>query len=399
MSRCTRARTRCARCASLGGAINFVTPSGRDAPLAAFSLDLGSFGFARAQAQRRRRQRTVGRLHHRLVPTRRRLSRPQRGHSFRGSGNIGYQITPDIETRFYLNGNSMRQRIPGAVTKFSALTSPQTAPPSTSPTTSSATSTTVRLANKTTRAFRRYDHRGRRIRGRPAPDASDLPVDRLQYEDYGAFGRVTDDRASAACATASSPASTCTTGGSTTGSSSTARGRKGALLSSSIDRWQEHRRLCRGFAVRAAERRRHRRHAIHPRDPQPAGPVPVQRRPVGATEFNLWSPRAGLLWDIDPTWQAFANVSRSAEIPSFGENSASQRRASLNDPAADARPPTRSARADGGPMSSGISALSRRYHRRVPVPDNRTRTATATSSTPTEPFHQGVEAALGVAVR
>ena len=39
------------------------------------------------------------------------------------------------------------------------------------------------------------------------------------------------------------------------------------------------------------------------------------------TEFNLWSPRAGLLWDIDPTWQAFANISRSAEIPSFGESS------------------------------------------------------------------------------
>jgi iron complex outermembrane recepter protein len=37
--------------ASLGGAINFVTPSGRDAPLAAFSLDLGSFGFARTQSQ------------------------------------------------------------------------------------------------------------------------------------------------------------------------------------------------------------------------------------------------------------------------------------------------------------------------------------------------------------
>ncbi|MFX6230748.1 TonB-dependent receptor, partial [Acinetobacter baumannii] len=39
----------------------------------------------------------------------------------------------------------------------------------------------------------------------------------------------------------------------------------------------------------------------------------------GSTEFNLWSPKAGLLWNIDPTWQAFANISRSAEVPSFGE--------------------------------------------------------------------------------
>jgi iron complex outermembrane recepter protein len=40
-----------------------------------------------------------------------------------------------------------------------------------------------------------------------------------------------------------------------------------------------------------------------------------------STSFSLWSPRAGLLWDVDPTWQGFANVSASAEIPSFGESS------------------------------------------------------------------------------
>lgn len=36
--------------ASLGGAINFVTPSGRDAPFAGVSFDFGAFGFARTQA-------------------------------------------------------------------------------------------------------------------------------------------------------------------------------------------------------------------------------------------------------------------------------------------------------------------------------------------------------------
>ena len=30
--------------------------------------------------------------------------------------------------------------------------------------------------------------------------------------------------------------------------------------------------------------------------------------------------KAGLLWKIDPTWQVFANISRSAEVPSFGES-------------------------------------------------------------------------------
>ncbi len=42
----------------------------------------------------------------------------------------------------------------------------------------------------------------------------------------------------------------------------------------------------------------------------------------GQTNFNLWSPKYGLLWDLDPagTAQVFANISRSAEVPSFGES-------------------------------------------------------------------------------
>ncbi len=41
---------------------------------------------------------------------------------------------------------------------------------------------------------------------------------------------------------------------------------------------------------------------------------------TGESDFDLWSPKVGLLWDIDRSWQAFANISRSAEVPSFGEN-------------------------------------------------------------------------------
>src|SRR5205085_8016232 len=40
----------------------------------------------------------------------------------------------------------------------------------------------------------------------------------------------------------------------------------------------------------------------------------------GGRTFDIWSPKVGLLWDVDPTWQVFGNVSRSAEVPSFGEN-------------------------------------------------------------------------------
>jgi len=39
----------------------------------------------------------------------------------------------------------------------------------------------------------------------------------------------------------------------------------------------------------------------------------------GTAEHDLWSPKVGLLWNVDPGWQVFTNLSRSAEAPSFGE--------------------------------------------------------------------------------
>ena len=41
----------------------------------------------------------------------------------------------------------------------------------------------------------------------------------------------------------------------------------------------------------------------------------------GDTQFSILSPKIGVLWDVDPAWQVFANISRSAEVPSFGESS------------------------------------------------------------------------------
>jgi iron complex outermembrane receptor protein len=41
----------------------------------------------------------------------------------------------------------------------------------------------------------------------------------------------------------------------------------------------------------------------------------------GSKTYDLWSPKLGLLWDVDPAWQVFANVSRSAEVPTYDANS------------------------------------------------------------------------------
>jgi iron complex outermembrane recepter protein len=308
--------------ASLGGAINFVTPSGRDAPLSAFSVDLGSFGFARGQAQvagsngrwdgfvTASSQRADGFRDH------------SDGHSFRGSGNVGYQITPDIETRFYLNANSIRQRIPGSVTKASALTSPQTAAAINVANDWQRNVDSVRLANKTTARF-----------GNTTVEAGAFVVDRrlmhpifqwidYGYEDYGLFGRVTDDRQLGVLRNRFIAGVNVHNG--RIDNQQFANGpkaAKGALLSSSIDRGKNtvvyaedslfvlpNVALIGGTQFIHATRSRQDRFLSN--GDQSA-----------SSSFSIWSPRAGVLWDIDPTWQAFANVSASAEIPSFGESS------------------------------------------------------------------------------
>ena len=40
----------------------------------------------------------------------------------------------------------------------------------------------------------------------------------------------------------------------------------------------------------------------------------------GRRTWDIFSPRVGMLWDIDPTWQVFGNISRSAEVPTFDAN-------------------------------------------------------------------------------
>ena len=116
------------------------------------------------------------------------------GQATRVSGNVGYQFSPDFETRFYLNANEVRQRIPGTVTKTSALTTPEAAAPANVALDQQRNIDTVRVANKSTI---RFDN--------TVVDFGAFGVDRhlmhpifqwldYRYKDYGGFAKVTDDR-------------------------------------------------------------------------------------------------------------------------------------------------------------------------------------------------------------
>src|SRR3954449_9037985 len=179
---------------SLGGAVNFVMPTGRDPFPNGVSLDLGGFGFRRLQAN-------AGGANgpwNGFITASTQAADGFRDHSFgnatRISGNVGYQFSPDVETRFYVNANEVRQRIPGSVTKASALTSPETAAAINVLNDWQRNIDTVRIANKSTI---RLDN--------TIIDFGAFGVDRhlmhpifqwldYRYKDYGGFAKVTDDR-------------------------------------------------------------------------------------------------------------------------------------------------------------------------------------------------------------
>jgi iron complex outermembrane receptor protein len=304
---------------SLGGAINFVTPTGRDSGINSAGIDMGAFGYRRFQASiggaagpwdgffTAANQQAEGFRDH------------SDGHSTRVSGNIGYQFSPDFETRFYLNANDVRQRIPGTVSRTSALTSPQTAAPGNLALDQQRNIDTVRLANKTTL---RLDN--------TTFEFGAFGVDRhlmhpifqwldYRYKDYGGFTKATDDRIIGGFRNRLVAGVNVINGTIDNQQFVNLGGQKGALLSSSLDRSRNtsiyvedsfyflpNVAAIGGTQFLYATRDREARFGSK----------------SGSTEFNLWSPKGGLLWDIDPTWQAFANISRSAEVPSFGESSA-----------------------------------------------------------------------------
>jgi iron complex outermembrane receptor protein len=305
---------------SLGGAINFVTPTGRDPHPNGVSVDAGAFGYRRLQAN----AGGVNGAWDGFVTASAQASDGFRDHAwgqaYRLSGNVGYQFSPDFETRFYLNANSVRQRIPGSVSKTSALNSPETAAANNVTLDQQRNIDTVRLANKTTI---RFDN--------TVVDFGAFGVDRhlmhpifqwldYRYQDYGGFAKVTDDRFIGGFRNRLVAGVNLLNGRLDNKQYVNFAGQKGALASSSLDTstnttfyvedsfyFLHNVALVAGTQFLHATRDRRDRFLS-------------DGDQSGSTEFNLWSPKGGLLWQIDPTWQAFANVSRSAEVPSFGES-------------------------------------------------------------------------------
>jgi len=313
---------------SLGGAINFVTPTGRDAQasVAQGGIDIGSFGFRRLQASS---SGVHGATDYFVTGAWQQFDGfrdHSSGESLRFSGNVGYQLSENVETRFYMNANRVRQNIPGAVTREAALDDPKGANGFNVLNDWERDIDTLRFANKTT--FR--------LAETTTVDVGAFIVDRhlkhpifqwldYKYLDYGLFSRLVDEREVAGHANRFVAGVNLHNGDNDARQYRNLRGLVpgGDKGDKTFDADQKSRNvsayaentfyvvpnvgLVAGLQYLYAKRSQDDHFLI-------------DGDASGSKSFSLASPKFGVLWDIDPTWQAFANISRSVEVPSYGEN-------------------------------------------------------------------------------
>lgn len=136
--------------ASLGGAINFVTPTGYTTPNSVVRVDAGSNEFARAQFKT---GDVVGDWDYFASISQLRSDgfRQFSGQkNSRLNANVGLKISPQLETRFYLIHGDMNQELPGNLTKAQMQADPAQANTTSSSNNSQRDFLITRVANKTT---------------------------------------------------------------------------------------------------------------------------------------------------------------------------------------------------------------------------------------------------------
>jgi len=136
---------------TLGGAINFVTPTAHTAVAPnVLRAEGGSYGTLRLGAQV---SRVLGDADFLVSGTLNRADgyrqhSDQRGGLF--NANVGYRFSPDVETRFYLGAYTVDQKLPGSLSLSDALNRPRMASASALSGDQARATWTQRVANRTT---------------------------------------------------------------------------------------------------------------------------------------------------------------------------------------------------------------------------------------------------------
>jgi iron complex outermembrane receptor protein len=304
---------------TLGGAINFVTPTGYDADLAQGRLDMGSFGFRRGQASSGGADGAVDAFATASWLRQDGYRDHSAGHSVRASGNVGWRVNPGLETRLYMAYADIQQDIPGSVSKAAALTDPKSSVTNNLNNDYQRNIESWRLANKTTLQF---DTATLELGGYAVNKHLIHPIFQYldyTYHDFGGYGRIVDERDVAGHANRLTAGVTVSAGWVDNTQSTNSGGSKGGLLSASTDRSVNYLAyvenaydlrpglaLIGGLQFVHATRKRNDR-------------FDNATDTSGETDYTFLNPKVGMLWQAAPDWQVFGNLSRSGEAPTFGE--------------------------------------------------------------------------------
>ncbi len=306
---------------SLGGAINFVMPTGYDADLFGARFDAGSFGFHKLTASS---GAVAGAADYFITGTWQQqdgFRDHSSGHSQRGSANIGYRLSENVETRFYVNANYIRQKIPGAVTRTEALSDPKMANPTNIAQDYERNLDTLRFANKT--AVRVAPATLVEFGGFAMDRRLDHPIFQIidnEHDEYGGFARMVSEIVIGGYRNRLTAGANIHNGEIKARNYINVLGERGALANNQI---QDSRNtvlyaenafyatpalaLIAGLQWSDIERRLDDRLIMMGVDESRRG------------DFTSWNPKGGFTYDLARGVQLFGNASKSSEAPTFGE--------------------------------------------------------------------------------
>lgn len=299
---------------TLGGAVNGVTPTGETAPGLYVRADIGSFETYRGLVSAGVARGKLDAWGAVSADT----SHGDRDHvrrdSVRFQGNVGYQVMDAVSTRFYLSLNDIDQELPGALTLSDALNNPKKGNFAGD---QARDIKSVRVQNQTRIAL----GEGELALGVFLNDKELFhPIFQvLDYtsQDRGVWARYDWERGPFAL----------TVGGAAREGETDARryvnlnGRSGALtFQADQEAWTanvyaegrysvtDELTLIAGAIYAEGEREQQLNF-------NNGAPTDV----LGTASFDEFSPKFGLLYDLSPEIQLYANYSRSAEFPGFSE--------------------------------------------------------------------------------
>lgn len=317
---------------TLGGAINYVSPTGYDVAPLSLRSEFGSYEYLRSQIAAGGVLGSVDGTVSLSTYSQDGFRLHSRQNAQRLVGNAGLRLSDDLETRFYVQQADSDSELPGSLTKQQLQNDPRQANASSVSGNQKRDIDFARLANKTTWRFG-----ASRLEFFAYYADKDLfhPIFQVldqHSEDYGAELRFVSNERLAGMDNRFVMGVAHARGNTDDDRWQNISGQRGARTNSLKQTAQNFSAYAEEqltfipqwtavMGTQYARARRQNRDLFFS--------TPAQDESFEKT-YTAWSPKLGLRWDVSPAIQAFANVSRSFEPPSFGELAGGQNPVLLN---------------------------------------------------------------------